>query len=141
MVSLMTMPRTADVVTHIGKLPEVMTLQELERAMSALESDLPGTLPFLREVAEAAIAHGGRFTYVSRKPSQMSSKAAWTTLVGYLARLFASPFDRVVQAWAQERYGVELGFVNCCIVMAQADKLDQDERYALQVQQQLTPDC
>jgi hypothetical protein len=140
----MTMPRTAAVVTELGITPSTLdgyTDQQFTQIIAALDEDLPGATTFVAEAAQASAAANGAFTYVARNPAELASKQEWNILVGYLARLFASPYAALVSEWTKRTHGVEVRFVNCCIVAAQAGGVDSDQLFGLQTNQQLTPDC
>lgn len=107
----------------------------------AIEQDLPGALGFIEEAAKQSSIAGGDFAYLSRSPGEMVSKDDWSTLVGYLSRIFASPFEAVAQEITMRRHCVEVAFVNCCMIVAQRDRVDGDRLFQLQTEQQLTPDC
>lgn len=137
----MTMPKTAEKMTMFAVVPELLSDAQLIDTVGALEQDLPGVTDFIGTAAAKSAAAGGEFTYLSKSPEQMQSKEDWNRLVGYLARLFASPYRRIVQEWTRRTYGVDVGFVNCCIVMAQRGGIECDKALGLQTGQQLTPDC
>ena len=138
----MTMPTVAAVMTRYGvQDPALLSDEQIAELITALDTDLPGATQHVAQAAAASARAQGDVTYVGTSPSDMSSKADWSQLVGYLARLFASPYRRIVQEWTHRTYGVDVGFVNCCIVMAQAERIDDAKALALQTNQQLTPDC
>ncbi len=137
----MTMPKTAATVAEFGfAQPAQLDDDQLAVLWECLDSDLPGAIAFIdRAAAQAASA--GTFAYLSQAPADMASRADWNTLVGYLARLFASPFRAIAAELMQRRYGVAIAFVNCCIVAAWPGEVDEDELWCLQSRMQLTPDC
>lgn len=137
----MTMPKTATAVQEFGmSRPAQMSNEQLGTLRSCLDHDLPGAMAFIEGAAERA-AESGQFSYLSRSPADMASKADWDTLVGYLARLFASPFRAIANELMVRRYGVSVAFVNCCIIAVWPGELDEDELWCLQARMQLTPDC
>ena len=138
---VMTMPKTASKMTEFAVSPEKLSDEQLDEVVAALGEDLPGAIDYVAVAAAKSAEQSGEFAFVSKSPQEMQSKEDWTQLVGYLARLFASPYRRIAQEWTQRKYGVDIGFVNCCIVMAQQGKIDDDKALALQTNQQLTPDC
>jgi hypothetical protein len=137
----MTMPRTATAVAEFGfARPAELSDDQLEALCSCLDEDLPGAMAFIDQAAARSQAAGG-YAYLSQSPTDMASKEDWNTLVGYLARLFASPFRNIATELMQRRYGVAVAFVNCCIVAAWLGEVDEDELWCLQSRMQLTPDC
>jgi hypothetical protein len=137
----MTMPKTAAAVAEFGfARPAQLDDERLAMLQVCLDSDLPGAMDFIDRAA-ARVAHTGTFAYLSQSPADMASRADWNTLVGYLARLFASPFRAIAAELMQRRYGVAIAFVNCCIVAAWPGEVDEDELWCLQSRMQLTPDC
>lgn len=141
----MTMPYTATAVTQLEldgpAALGALSNEQLELLEKSLESDLPGAVPFIMEAAAKSADAGGDFAWLSRSPEETGSKEDWGVLVGYLARLFASPYRDLAQALARRRYGVEVAFVNCCIVAAQQGGVDGAQLFRLQTSQQMTPDC
>lgn len=137
----MTMPRTAAAVAMFGLVrPTHMTDEQLSVLQECLEEDLPGAMAFI-ERAAVKTREADSFTYLSQSPEDMASVTDWNTLVGYLARLFASPFQAIAAEIMQRRYGVSVAFVNCCIVAAWPGEIDEDELWCLQTRMQRTPDC
>jgi len=135
------MPKTAAAVAEFGfARPAQLDDNQLVVLQECLDSDLPGAIAFIDQAAAQA-ASAGTFAYLSQSPADMASKDDWNTLVGYLARLFASPFRAIVVELMQRRYGVAVAFVNCCIVAAWLGEVDEDELWCLQSRMQLTPDC
>lgn len=135
------MPQTAQKIIEFGgALPDQLTGSQLDAVVDCLKSDLPGAVEFIARAATQA-RDEGTFTYVSQAPAEMSTTEEWNKLVGFLSRLFASPFVAIVREWSQRRYGVDIAFVNCCIVAAQPGTVDDDELWCLQTNMQLTPDC
>jgi hypothetical protein len=138
---IMTMPKTAQQVVEFGsRRPAGLTDEELDRVVDCLRQDLPGAVDYVGRAAQKA-KDGGSFVYLSRSPADMGSTEEWNVLVGYLARLFASPFVAIVREWTHRQQGVDVAFVNCCIVAAQPGEVDEDELWCLQSRMQLTPDC
>lgn len=141
----MTMPHTAEAVRQLGLMNPAdlngLSDEELGRLENALENDLPGAVLFVMQAAAKSAEGDGEFAWLSRSPEELQSKQDWNVLVGYLARLFASPYRQLVSALTRSRYGVDVAFVNCCIVAAQADGVDPGQLFRLQTNQQLTPDC
>lgn len=141
----MTMPCTAAAVTQLEldgpAALNTLSSEGLELLEKSLETDLPGAVPFIMEAAAKSAGDGGEFAWLSRSPEETGSKEDWNVLVGYLARLFASPYRDLVQVLARRRHGVEVAFVNCCIVAAQEGGVDGVELFRLQTLQQMTPDC
>lgn len=137
----MTMPKTAAAVQEFGfARPTEMTDEQLAALRGCLDEDLPGALAFVDKAACQA-QRAGAFAYLSQSPADMAGKDDWNVLVGYLARLFASPFRAIAAELMRRRYGVAIAFVNCCIVAAQPGDIDDDELWCLQSRMQLTPDC
>lgn len=137
----MTMPRTAEAVRKFGMCrPADLDDEQLEALVMCLDRDLPGAMGFIGQAAESAKNHDG-FTYLSKSPADMPSHDDWNRLVGYLARLFASPFNALAKEYTRRRFGVNVAFVNCCIVAAWPGELDEDELWCLRTRMQRTPDC
>jgi len=137
----MTMPKTAAAVQAFGlHRPAQLSDEQLLSLRESLDQDLPGAMAFIEDAALQTVTTG-QFSYLSRSPQEMSSKSDWDELVGYLARLFASPFRSIAAEMMMRRYGVSVAFVNCCIVAAWLGEADEDELWCLQAQKQLTPDC
>lgn len=135
------MPKTAAAVQEFGLVrPALLDDVQLAALKDSLDQDLPGAMDFIAEAA-ARGAEAGEFTYLSRSPGEMNSPKDWNVLVGYLARLFASPFAAIAQEYVRRRHGVSVAFVNCCIVAAWPGELDEDELWCLQTRMQRTPDC
>lgn len=138
---IVTMPKTAEAVQRFGmRKPEDLDDGRLEVLKACLDQDLPGSMDFIVHAAENAKTCGG-FAYVSKSPEEMLSRLEWNRLVGYLARLFASPFGAIAQEYVLRRYGMNVAFVNCCIVAAWPGDIDEDELWCLQARMQRTPDC
>lgn len=137
----MTMPKTAAAVQEFGMLlPEQFSNQQLDVAEAALNQDLPGALAFV-ERAALETQQKGTFHYLSQAPDALVGRQQWDVLVGYLARLFASPYRLIVIEIMRRRYGVSVGFVNCCIIAGWLDETGEEELWCLQSRMQLTPDC
>lgn len=137
----MTMPRTAAALQDAGVLrPHQLTDEQLAAAEMALSHDLPGAIAFVEQAA-IATRQRGAFYYLSRSPGEMANREEWDMLVGYLARLFASPFRSIVIEIMRRRHGVTVGFVNCCIIAGWLDETGEEELWCLQARMQLTPDC
>lgn len=137
----MTMPKTAETVQAFGMCrPGDLNDNQLDTLRSCLDQDLPGAMEFIDKAAEGARVRGG-FAYLSKSPNEMSSQQDWDRLVGYLARLFASPFSAIAKEYVRRRHGVSVAFVNCCIVAAWPGEVDEDELWCLQTRMQRTPDC
>ncbi len=135
----MTMTKTAMAVQELGmRRPSELSDDELAALWHCLDQDLPGALAV---VDEAVARVDGAFTYLSKSPGDTGGKDEWNVLVGYLARLFASPFSAIAREYAQRRYGVSIAFVNCCIIAVWPGEIDEDELWCLQSRMQLTPDC
>ena len=135
------MPRTAVAVKEFGfARPAQLDDERLAVLRSCLDEDLPGAMDYIDRAACQA-QQTGTFAYLSQSPADMASKDDWNILVGYLARLFASPFRQVAAELMRRRYGTAIAFVNCCIVAAQPGDIDDDELWCLQSRMQLTPDC
>lgn len=137
----MTMPKTAAVVQEFGfARPEDLNDEQLAVLCACLDEDLPGAMTFVDRAAAQTKA-AGEHTYLSQAPADMASKDDWNVLVGYLARLFASPFRAIAIELMQRRHGVAIAFVNCCIVAGWLGDVDEDELWCLQSRMQLSPDC
>jgi len=137
----MTMPKTAAAVAEFGLVrPSQMTDTQLATLQSCLDYDLPGAMDFVSDAARQGV-RVGQFTYLSKSPSDMAGKEEWNVLVGYLARLFASPFRAIAVELMHRHYGVSVAFVNCCIVAVWPGDIDEDELWCLQTRMQRTPDC
>ena len=135
------MPETAAAVQQFAlRRPAELDDAQLAELRRCLDQDLPGAMAFIDRAAQQA-AQVGTFAYLSQSPNEMASKADWNTLVGYLARLFASPFGAIAREYAWRQHGVSVAFVNCCIVAAWPGDIDEDELWCLQTRMQRTPDC
>lgn len=137
----MTMPKTAAAVQEFGfARPASLDDEQLNTLREALDADLPGAMDFIDQAAVRGVDTGA-FTYLSRSPAEMDSTQAWSVLVSYLSRLFASPFSAIVGEYTRRRYGLSVAFVNCCIVAVWPGEIDEDELWCLQTRMQRTPDC
>lgn len=135
------MPKTAAAVEQFAlRRPAELSDDELETLRSCLDEDLPGAMDFIERAARWT-ADRQVFGYLSQSPDDMGGKAAWNVLVGYLARLFASPFAAIAHEYVRRQHGVTVAFVNCCIVAAWPGDIDEDELWCLQARMQRTPDC
>lgn len=136
----MTMPQTAAAVQTLDmRRPGELTSSELIMLRHCLNNDLPGVMEVIDEAADQQI--DGSFAYLSKSPRDVGGKTEWSTLVGYLARLFASPYAEIVREYVSRRYGVSIAFVNCCIIAVWPGEIDEDELWCLQTRMQRTPDC
>lgn len=137
----MTMPKTAAAVSRFGfARPAQLSDDQLATLRECLDHDLPGAMDFI-DVAARQGAMVDAFSYVSKSPADMASKQEWNVLVGYLARLFASPFRSIATELMLRRYGMQVAFVNCCIIAVWPGDIDEDELWCLQSRMQLSPDC
>lgn len=135
------MPVTAAAVQNFGLVrPALLSDDQLAVLRDSLDQDLPGAMAFIDQAATKG-ANAGKFAYLSRSPADMDRMQDWNVLVGYLARLFASPFAAIAHEYVRREHGVSVAFVNCCIVAAWPGELDEDELWCLQTRMQRTPDC
>lgn len=135
------MPKTAEAVQQYGLArPALMSDAQLGVLKDALDLDLPGAMDFIDRAALDGV-RVGTFTYLSKSPAEMAEPKEWSELVGYLSRLFASPYAAIAHEYVRRIHGVSVAFVNCCIVAAWPGELDEDELWCLQTRMQRTPDC
>lgn len=139
----MTMPLTATVIRdHPACLPADMSDKHLEAVIEALRSDLPGAIELCKAAVLKHRAGNEPFSFASRSPAEMAGgRAEWDALVGYISRLFASPFALAAKEYFRRSYGCDIAFVNCCIIAVGSDEIDTHRLFELQVSQQVTPDC
>lgn len=140
----MTMPMTAEAVRcyDAGCLPADMVDDQLSEVIKALRRDLPGAVELIESAVLSHNAGSQEFSYTSRSPAELSGgRKEWDQLVGYVARLFASPFALVAKEYVWRNYGRDVAFVNCCIIAVGDGEIDAHRLFELQVAQQVTPDC
>lgn len=139
----MTMPKTAEVIIGFdGIEPRQFSTEQLRQAIDALRIDLPGAVELV-ELAATCAQETDEFTVFKRTPAETGSTEEWTKLVGYLSRMFASPFGAIAQEWTRREFSAAVSFVNCCIILSEPkkDEVDPSKAWAVQVSQQITPDC
>lgn len=133
-------PTFAQLVTAKPELQRVVASSlsdgELDEVIAAIRTDLPGMKAMFDQSVRTRSVHA-----VSAAPGEDGARA-WKALIDEVMFTFSTPLRKFLDEEAARR-GVSVSAVNCCIIMAgEMNGLAWErQRFMVQTEQQLTPDC